>query len=226
MKSLLTITLFICATLVCFSQNTTTISLQEFTELKVYDRITITLIKADDNKLVVNAENKEDISITENDGILKVKMVTKKFLGGDTVSAKLHYTGSLTVIDANENARIVSSGMIKGSTLNIRSQEAAVITLNIDVDSLNTKSTSGSEIKLSGTAIHQDANINTGGKLYNKGLKSKNTSVIVLGGGIAEVYASEKVVAKVKAGGTIEIYGNPKSIDKDKTFGGKIEFKN
>lgn len=226
MKPLLTITFFICAVLVCFAQNTTTISLQDFTELKVYDRITVTLIKADENKLEISTANKDDMSITENNGVLKIKMVTKNFLGGNTFKAKLHYTESLKIIDANENARIVSSGIIKGSTLDINSQEAGVITLNIDADTVNTKSTSGSEIKLSGVAVQQDAHVNTGGKLYNKNLKSKNTSVIVLGGGIAEVYASEKVVAKVKAGGTIEIYGNPKSIDKDKTFGGKIEFIN
>ncbi|APQ16835.1 head GIN domain-containing protein [Maribacter hydrothermalis] len=226
MKPLLTITFFICAVLVCFAQNTTTISLQDFTELKVYDRITVTLIKADENKLEISTANKDDMSITENKGVLKIKMVTKNFLGGNTFKAKLHYTESLKIIDANENARIVSSGIIKGSTLDINSQEAGVITLNIDADTVNTKSTSGSEIKLSGVAVQQVAHVNTGGKLYNKNLKSKNTSVIVLGGGIAEVYSSEKVVAKVKAGGTIEIYGNPKSIDKDKTFGGKIEFIN
>jgi hypothetical protein len=226
MNPINSVALFICSTFYCLAQSTATIPLQKFTELRVYDRITVNLIKGQENKLVLSGVDKGDVSIIENNGLLKVKMIVNKFLSGNTVNAKLYFTEELKVIDANENARIVSSGMIKGSIIEIRSQESAIITLNIDVDTVNAKSISGSELKLSGTTNHQDANINTGGKLYNKGLKSKTTSVIVLGGGIAEVYASEKVIAKVKAGGTIQVYGNPKTIDKDDTFGGKIEFNN
>ncbi len=226
MKPIIIIFFLICSTFSCFAQSNATIPLQKFTELKVYDRITVNLIKGQENKLVLSGEDKEDVSFTENNGLLKIKMGINEFLSGNTVNAKLYYTEELTVIDANENARIVSSGMIKSSIIEIRSQEAATITLNLDVETVNAKSTTGSELKLSGTTYYQDANINTGGKLYNKSLKSKTTSVIVLGGGIAEVYASEKVIAKVKAGGSIRVYGNPKTIDKDDTFGGKIEFNN
>lgn len=164
---------FIYSTFSCFAQSTATIPLQKFTELKVYDRITVNLIKGQENKLVLSGVDKDDVRIIENNGLLKVKMVAHEFLSGNTVNVKLYFTEELKVIDANENARIISSGMIKSSILEIRSQEAAIITLNIDVDTLNAKSTSGSELKLSGTTNHQDANINTGGKLYNKGLKSK-----------------------------------------------------
>ena len=226
MKPISIFTLFFCSTLFSFAQSTATIPLQKFTELKVYDRITVNLIKGLENKLVLSGEVKEDVSITQNNGLLKVKMGINEFLSGNTVNAKLYYTEELTVIDANENARIISSGTIKSSTIEIKSQEAAIITLNLNVATVIAKSTSGSELKLSGTTDHQDANINTGGKIYNKGLQSKTTSVIVLGGGIAEVYASDKVIAKVKAGGSIHVYGNPKTIDKDDTFGGKIEFNN
>ncbi|WP_339841287.1 head GIN domain-containing protein [uncultured Maribacter sp.] len=198
----------------------------KFNEVKVYDRITVNLVKGKENKLVLSGDDKEDVSVVETNGLLKIKMAINETLSGNTVNAKLFYTEELKVIDANENARIVSTDMIKSSTIEIRSQEAAVITLNIDVTTLKAKSTTGSEIKLSGTTHTQDANINTGGKLYNKALKSKSTSVTVLGGGKAEVYASEKIIAKVKAGGSIQIYGNPKTRDTDDTFGGKIEFNN
>jgi len=65
--------------------------------------------------------------------------------------------------------------------------------------------------------------VNTGGKIYNKQLNTQQTTVVVNAGGRADVNASEKVDAKVRAGGSIYIYGNPKEIDKDKVFGGKIE---
>ena len=149
MKPIVLFTLFVCSTLSCFAQSTVTIPLQKFSELKVYDRITVNLIKSQENKLVLSGEDKEDVSISENNGLLKIKMGINEFLSGNTVNAKLYYTEELTLIDANENARIVSSGMIKSSTIEIRSQEAATITLNLDVNTVNAKSTSGSELKLS-----------------------------------------------------------------------------
>jgi len=223
MKPILIITFFICSTLTCFAQSTSTIPLDKFTEVKVYDRITVNLIKGKENKLELSGDDKEDVSITQTNGLLKIKMAINETLSGNTVNAKLFYTEELSVIDANENARIVSTGMIKSSTIEIRSQEAAIITLNIDAATVIAKSTSGSEIKLSGTTDIQNATINTGGKLFNKNLKSKSTTVTVLAGGHAEVYATEKIVAKVKAGGSILVGGNPKIIDTDDTFGGKIK---
>lgn len=223
MKIITTTFVFLIAAIVCTAQQTTNQSLQKFTTLKVYDRISVNLVKGNENKLVVSGEDSEDVSIQENNGQLKIKMDLHEFLSGNTVNIDLYYTETLTLIDANENARIISKNSIKGSFLEVRAQEAGVITLNIQAESVKIKSTSGSEIKLSGTTGTQDASINTGGKLYNKGLTSKNTKVTVLAGGHAEIFATDKAVAKVKAGGSISIYGNPKLVDRDDTFGGSIK---
>ena len=64
--------------------------------------------------------------------------------------------------------------------------------------------------------------VNTGGKIRNKELNTKETVVVVNAGGRADVKASDYVKAKVRAGGYIYIYGNPKQVDRDKVFGGKI----
>ncbi|WP_282113161.1 head GIN domain-containing protein [Maribacter stanieri] len=222
MKSFLLFTLIICANLTSVAQNNVTIPLEEFTELRVYDRISVTLVKGEENKIEIATENKKDISITENDGRLRLKMCSGESLLNSILNIKLHYTEALAVIDANKNSRIISTGLVIGTELAIEAQDASTITLNIAYNDITAKSTSGSEIKLSGTSGSQYATINTGGKLLNKGLKTKSSTVIVLSGGNAEVYASEAVIAKVKAGGSITVYGNPKSVDKDDTFGGKI----
>ena len=76
---------------------------------------------------------------------------------------------------------------------------------------------------MTGNAKVQEVMVNTGGKVYNKALDTGTTKVTVSAGGRADVKASERVEAKVRAGGSIYIYGNPKQIEKDKVFGGKIE---
>ncbi|MDP5062551.1 MAG: DUF2807 domain-containing protein [Maribacter sp.] len=222
MKSILLFVLIFCSTLSNFAQDNATIPLAKFSELRVYDRISVTLVKGDENKIEILAVDKKDLSITENDGRLRLKMCSGESVLNTILHLKLYYTEALTVIDANKNSRIISTNLVKGNTLTIDAQDASTITLNIAYNDITAKCLSGSEIKLSGTTTDQDVTINTGGKLLNKGLKSKNSTVIVLSGGSAEVYASESVVAKVKAGGFITVYGNPKSVDKDDTFGGKI----
>lgn len=222
MRSIL---LFICIclyTLTTLGQGVATISLEEYTELRVYDRISVTLVKGEDNKIEIAAEHKKDLSITENDGRLRLKMCSGESVLNSILNIKLFYTEALSVIDANKNSRIISTGLVIGTDLAIEAQDASTITLNIAYNNVSAKSTSGSEIKLSGTSSNQEVMINTGGKLLNKGLKTKNSTVIVLSGGSAEVYANEAVIAKVKAGGAITVYGKPKSVDKDDTFGGKI----
>jgi len=210
-----------CTTLLV-AQNNAVIPLENFTELQVYDRISVTLVKGEENKIEIPLEHKKDLSITENDARLRLKMCSGESVLNSTLSLKLYYTEALSIIDANKNSRIISTGLVIGTDLAVEAQDASTITLNIAYNNVSAKSTSGSEIKLSGTSTNQEVMINTGGKLFNKGLKTKNSTVIVLSGGSAEVYASEAVIAKVKAGGSITVYGNPKSVDKDDTFGGKI----
>lgn len=222
MKSMLLFTCFCFYTLTAFAQGVAIIPLEKYTELRVYDRISVTLVKGEKNKIEISAENKKDLSITENDGRLRLKMCSGESLLNSILSIKLFYTEALSVIDANKNSRIISTGLIIGTDLAIEAQDASTITLNIAYNNVSVKSTSGSEIKLSGNSGTQEVMINTGGKLLNRGLKTKSSTVIVLSGGSAEVYASEAVIAKVKAGGVITVYGNPKSVDKDDTFGGKI----
>lgn len=221
MKSLLFFTMLFCTTLLV-AQNNAIIPLENFTELQVYDRISVTLVKGEENKIEIPLEHKKDLSITENDARLRLKMCSGESVLNSTLSLKLYYTEALSIIDTNKNSRIISTGLVIGTDLAIEAQDASTITLNIAYNNVSAKSTSGSEIKLSGTSTNQEVMINTGGKLFNKGLKTKNSTVIVLSGGSAEVYASEAIIAKVKAGGSITVYGNPKSVDKDDTFGGKI----
>lgn len=226
MKSFITIAFIVFFTMRCFAQDHSTQSLQKFTELKVYDRITVTLIKGGENRLLLSGENREDVNVFENNGVLTIKMGSDQFISSKTIAIKLYYTESLAVIDANENAKIISDGTLKGTKLEIKAQEAGIVSLALDMEYVMVKCNSSSETTIIGTTQVQDVSVNTGGKVYHKELFAKETNVTVLAGGHAEVHGTEKVIAKVKAGGFIVVYGKPKIIEKDDTFGGKIEVSN
>ncbi|CAM4101185.1 head GIN domain-containing protein [Zobellia roscoffensis] len=217
----LALALFVSAGVLAQKKNTK--DLDKFTELKVYDRIIVSLVKSNENKIVIMGDDKDEVSISNKNGLLKIKMEFDNFLDGNEAKATLYYTEDLMLLDANENAKIRSDETVKGDRVEIKTQEGGHIDLKVNIKDLYAKSISGGEITLTGSAVQQEVMVNTGGKVYNKQLDTEETSVVVNAGGRADVKASDKVLAKVRAGGSIYIYGNPRSIEKDKVFGGKIK---
>jgi len=211
-------------TLNMIAQRESTKQLDKFTKVKAYDRIIVTLIKSNENKIVITGDDQDEISISNKNGLLKIRMEFDNFLSGNEAIATLYYTENLELIDANENAHIKSNETLKGSNrVEIKSQEGGHIDLKVDLADVYAKSISGGEVTLTGKSKNQEVMVNTGGKVYNKELNTEDTSVVVNAGGRADVKASERVKAKVRAGGSIYIYGNPKNVDRDKVFGGKIK---
>ncbi len=222
MKPILLILFFLYCFGPCRSQEATTVPLAHFTELKVYDFISVILVPGDDNKLVLHTEDREFIQILESDGVLKLNLASSRFLS-NLIPVELHYKQPLTVIDANTNAKITSKAIFKGIEIEIMAQEAAFVSLVLETEFTSIKGTSGSEIHLKGSSKVQDIYVNTGSKVFCKDLLAKETMAMVLAGGYAEVHGTDKVVTKVKAGSTVVVYGKPKKLEKDQTFGGKIE---
>lgn len=213
-------------TFICFAQERTIKDIEKFTEIKAFDQIRVTLIKSDKNQVVLTGEDQGDVNINLKNGLLKIKMDFENQLDGGDVDAKVYYTEELTLLDANENAKIFSEGTLKGKNVKIAVQEGADVEMKVDIEHLYVKSTSGSTVTLSGNVRDQEVVANAGGKVYNKELNTENTEVTVNAGGSAEIKASNKAKAKVRAGGSIYIYGNPKDIERDKVFGGKIKVMN
>jgi hypothetical protein len=56
-----------------FSQTPITKTLGEFSQLKVYDLINVTLIKSDQNKIVITGEQADAVRIVQKNNTLKVK---------------------------------------------------------------------------------------------------------------------------------------------------------
>ena len=205
-----------------YAQESTT-KLDKFTEIKAFDRISVILIKSNENKVVLSGEDQGDVNIDNKNGLLKIKMDFENQMDGGDVEAKVYYTEQLTLIDSNENAKISAEGTFKSSKVKIAVQEGGKVNMKIAVDDIYVKSTSGGAVTLTGSSKKQEVLANAGGKVYNEELETVDTKVTVNAGGTAKIKASTKAEAKVRAGGSIYIYGNPKDIKRDKIFGGKIK---
>jgi len=209
---------FVLLTQLNYSQ--TTIKLDNFDELKVFDQLNVTLVQSDENKVVVSGKNESSFETVNKNGVLKLRMRLTKMLSGEDTKVTLYFK-NIKSIDANEGSIVSSKHIFKQTTMDLSSQEGAKIDVELDVENTSIKIYSGGIISLWGKAVTQKTMITSGGIFYGKDLVTSQTSVSISAGGSADVNATTLVNAKVNAGGSISIYGKPKEI-KQETFAGGI----
>ncbi|MFL0352852.1 head GIN domain-containing protein [Xanthomarina sp. GH4-25] len=197
-------------------------NLGDFTELKVYDRIEVELIKSDTNKVIITGKNTEDVVMVNKNGTLKIRMTVPKIFNGDETTVQLYYT-NIDIIDANEGTFISSNNVIKQFEIDVRAQEGGSVKLMVeDVTFVEAKAITGGVIRISGQAISQNIDLTTGGSFLGKDLETEKAKVTIRAAGEAHIKASQEVNVKVKAGGTAYIYGNPETVNEKTVLGGKI----
>lgn len=205
-----------------FAQEKITKNLGDFDEVKVFDRISVQLIPANENKIEISGDRKDDVETVNKNGELKVRMKLKKLLKGEDITAIIYFKNEIETIEASEGSYVSSEATFKAIDFDVNAKEGAEIKINLDVQKLEVKATSGGIVKLKGTATTQDIVINSGGIVDAKDLETSQTTVAVNAGGEADVRASELVDAKTRAGGDITVYGSPKKINKKTIAGGNI----
>lgn len=193
----------------------------DFTKISVFDKIQVALIQSDENKVVLDGVNAAEVEVVNKNGLLKLRLPLVKFLSGQQIEAKIYYT-ELTSIMVAEGSKVISNSVIKSSDLTLESKEGSKITLDLDVENLNIKAYTGSELNISGNSQNMDALINTGADLKAKDLTVKHAIVNVNTGGIASVTAIDYLSVKVVAGGSVFVYGNPAKLSQSVTAGGSI----
>lgn len=195
----------------------------EFSSLKVYDKITVTIIPSKENKVESDTDDASLETVNKN-GELKIRMTPTQIMQGNQVSVKVYYQ-NLNDIQASQGSVINSEGTLKSKMLTLTSNEGSKINVGIDTGKLNVKTNSGGEIEVTGKADNQDIVVNSGGKFKGQSLESQSATVTSNAGGVAEVFATESVSAKTRAGGVIDVYGDPNDRKYKNVIGGKINFK-
>ena len=200
-------------------------NLGDFDEVKVFDKITVKLIAANENKMVITGSRADEVESVNKNGELKIRMPFPKLLSGDDIVVNLYFK-NLESISVSEGSFVSSEADFKQTTLDLNAKSGGEIKLVLDVDKVNVKAYAGGIVSISGKATNQNVTITSGGILNAKNLQTSQTSISVSAGGQSEIHASTLVDAKVKAGGSIFIYGKPKQINKEVFIGGTILEKN
>ena len=200
-------------------------NLGDFDKVKVFDKITVKLIAANENKMVITGSRADEVESVNKNGELKIRMPFPKLLSGDDIVVNLYFK-NLESISVSEGSFVSSEVDFKQTTLDLNAKSGGEIKLVLDVDKVNVKAYAGGIVSISGKATNQNVTITSGGILNAKNFHTLQTSISVSAGGQSEIHASTLVDAKVKAGGSIFIYGKPKQINKEVFIGGTILEKN
>ncbi|WP_281636803.1 head GIN domain-containing protein [Flavobacterium marginilacus] len=204
-----------------FSFAQTTIELKDFDDVKVFDKLSVTLVASSENKVVITGTSQSKVEVVNKNGLLKIRMPLTKIMSGDEAKVTLYFK-RIQSIDANEGSNVICTDTFKQTSFLLGAQEGAKINVSLDVDKAEIKAYSGGIIKVKGKAVTQKVLINSGGILEAGDLETSQTTVSLSAGGSADVRASSLVDAKIKAGGTIFIYGKPKEIKQETFMGGTI----
>ena len=207
------------------AQNSIEKTIGEFTELKVFDRIEVEMIKSNENKVTISGKNNKDVVVNNKNGKLKIKMNIEKLFDGNNTKVTLYYT-TVDVLDANEGAKIYSNDEIKQFELDLRSQEGGTINAVCDVSYLNVKAVTGGIVEVSGKSKKQNISLLTGGVFKGENNETENTEVSINAAGEAYINASKVVDIKIRAGGDVFIYGNPETVNESKVLGGRVKLMN
>lgn len=203
-----------------FSQEITK-NVGDFSIVKVFDRISVQLIPASENKVIITGSKKEDVELINKNGELKIRMALKKLLKGDNVEATVYYK-NLEGIEASEGSFVGCDAIVETTNFILNAKEGSEIKVKLNTNKTTIKASSGGKIIVSGTTDNQDVLVNSGAILEAKDFKSKQTTISINAGGEADIYATDFVDAKVRAGGDILIYGKPKQINQKTIAGGSI----
>lgn len=221
MKKLIFLFVFLLVTIGQAQEDVKTKNLDYFTEVKVFDKIKVTLVKSDKHKVIISGNKRYDVDIIQDGLILKIRMSLDNLWDKSNTEVLVHYE-ELRKIDANEGSTIEIKDILNRNKLDLRAQEGAVIQAKAETEKIFIKAVTGGEVHLEGVSKEQEIIINSGGKYYGREHETERTQVKISAGGVAEVNAKDYIKANTNAGGTIRIYGDPKQKNIKKFLGGKI----
>lgn len=206
-----------------FSQEKIERELGNFDEIKVFNGLNVTLKKASKASVEITGKKADEVVIKNVNGRLKLSMNFPETFNSKDAEVTIFYADDISVIDANEGSYVGSENTIKQKHIELKTQEGAIIDLDVDVTYLDSKSITGGTIIVSGKAESQNVESTTGGNYKAYDLQSNRSTVVASSGALARVTVSEFLDAKVRLGGTVYYKGNPKEVKSKKIIGGTIK---
>lgn len=200
------------------------IQIAEFTSLTLKNGWEIELIPSDENKMLITANENlmEELRYDNTKGELLIEAennigkANKKLI-------QLFYTEPIKQIKASSGVYLHSASPLKATNLNTSISSGSMIKLNLDVEDLTVKSSSGANILLSGKSQYTEIEASSGSGINALELISKEAKAKTSSGSSLKLNVSEVLSAESSSGGVIKYEGEVQSVERSTSSGGTIK---
>jgi hypothetical protein len=190
--------------------------------VKVSTGIDVYLTQGDKLNLVVEAdENLHDYIITEvKNGILDIYTdanIRKAEMKRVYVTLK-----TINSVSTSSAGDIIGESPVETDDLKISASSAGDIKLEVYADNIDANISSSGDVTLTGEAGFIEADLSSAGDLNAYNLKVKEADVSVSSAGGADIFVTEKFIARASSAGDINYKGDPKNVDAHSSSAGGI----
>lgn len=190
-------------------------TVSEFHGIEVGTGIELTLTEGSSEEIAVSAATTEfrDRIVTKvENGILKIYYDNKlgavnKIKQTKHLKAYVSYK-TLDMLDAYTGAEVEINGVLKAAFLDMKANTGALVSGEVDINTLKVSQNTGSKITLSGKAEKLDIHGDTGSKFKGENLSTSTCNVAVSTGAIVSVKVEKELQVKANTGGSVKYKGN------------------
>jgi len=158
------------------------------------------IIETDENLM-------KNIKTTVSDEILTIKSTGIK---NPTKLNAIVTVPELTFVEAGGASNVKGDGLIKTKDFKVVAHGASSVSLEVDVDYLETIVSGASDLKLSGHATMHKTNVSGAGSLSAKKMVSEKCHYDISGAGDGDLYVTEEVKGETSGSGSVAVFGEPK----------------
>lgn len=196
---------------------------QSFTTIKATEGLDVYLTQGDSESITVEAdENLHELILTDiEEGVLKIH--TKENIGNASAK-KVHVTfKDISSIISTSGSDVYSKNTMTVETLNLKSTSGSDMKLDVNTSVLYCNATSGSDMRLSGKTTKLIAEATSGSDIKAADLIAESSEVKATSGADITVNTSKELTAKATSGGDVKYYGNPEKVNKSDSSSGSIK---
>jgi len=190
--------------------------------LKVSTGIDVYLKQGNDPELVVEAdENLHEHIITEiNNGILNIYADVNI---RDAQQKKVYVTlKEINSISASSAGDIIGEAPVEADNLIINASSAGDIKIEVNAGVIEANISSSGDVTITGEAEKLEADLNSAGDLNAYNLRVREADVTVSSAGGADIFVTEKLVARASSAGDINYKGDPEYVNAHSSSAGSI----
>lgn len=208
---------------------------EDFKKIEVHNNIDLVVEQSDEIEVIVETDAvfQNEITTEVKDGTLVINCKQSKS-SFSIFGYKCNYTKNIPVkkvlvklpkievLEANSAATIENIGVLKSENISLSTSSAAKMNLNTESDIIDTKSSSGSSLKIKGLALRLEVSASSGstteaGELLANDIVAKSSS-----GASVSVHPIVSLKAEATSGSSIHYNAVPKTIEKITHSGGSI----